>query len=141
MGADLAVFPELWNIGSTRCPLTAAGRESWTASAIGRRSDFFLSFAALARELRMSIALTYLEAHSPKPRNSVSIINPTGEAVLNYSKATNALVLISSNLKSSTKQFGWGRGRRNPLPACVQRLYRQRNCGGLNSHNGLVNRC
>lgn len=86
MGADLAVFPELWNIGSTRCPLSVPGRESWIASAIDRRSDFFLSFAALARELNMNIALTYLEAYSPKPRNSVSIINPTGEVVLNYSK-------------------------------------------------------
>lgn len=85
MGADLAVFPELWNIGSTRYPLSAAGRESWTASAIDRSSDFFVSFAALAQELRMNIALTYLEAHSPKPRNSVSIINRTGEVVLNYS--------------------------------------------------------
>ncbi len=86
MGADLAVFPELWNIGSTRYPLSAAGREPWTASAIDRSSDFFVSFAALAQELRMNIALTYLEAHSPKPRNSVSIINRTGEVVLNYSK-------------------------------------------------------
>jgi len=63
MGADLAVFPELWNIGSARYPLSAAGRESWTASAIVRRSDFIASFAALARELRMNIAVTYLEAH------------------------------------------------------------------------------
>lgn len=86
MGADLAVFPELWNIGATHCPLAAVGRESWTSAAIDRRSDFFLSFVALAQELRMNIALTYLEAHAPKPRNSVSIINLTGEVVLNYSK-------------------------------------------------------
>jgi predicted amidohydrolase len=86
MGADLAVFPELWNIGCTRYPLSAAGRQSWTASTIDRRSDFFLSFATLAQELRMNIALTYLEAHAPKPRNSVSIINCAGEVVLNYSK-------------------------------------------------------
>jgi len=86
MGADLVVFPELWNIGAFRYPLHAAERESWTASAIDRRSDFFLSFAGLAKELRMNIALTYLEAHLPKPRNSVSIISRTGEVVLNYSK-------------------------------------------------------
>jgi predicted amidohydrolase len=27
MGAELAVFPELWNIGATHCPLTPAARE------------------------------------------------------------------------------------------------------------------
>ena len=86
MGAELAVFPELWNIGATHCPFDADGRESSSAAAIDRRSDFFMSFVALAQELRMNIALTYLEALSPKPRNSVSIINRTGEVVLNYSK-------------------------------------------------------
>ena len=86
MGADLVVFPELWNTGAFRYPLHAAERESWTASAIDRRGDFFLSFAGLAKELRMNIALTYLEAHLPKPRNSVSIISRSGEVVLNYSK-------------------------------------------------------
>src|SRR5262249_47728324 len=84
--ADLAVFPELWNIGATQYPMSAAGRESWTASAIDRNSDFFLSFVALAQELDMNIAITYLEAHLPKPRNSVSIINGQGDVVLNYSK-------------------------------------------------------
>jgi predicted amidohydrolase len=86
MGADLAVFPELWNIGCTRCPIDVAGRQAWTASAIDRRSGFFLSFAALAKELGMNIAVTYLEAHLPKPRNSVSIVDRSGEVVLNYSK-------------------------------------------------------
>ena len=86
LGADLAVFPELWNIGSTQSPICAAGRESRIASAIDRRSHFFLSFTALAQELSMNVAVTYLEAHLPKPRNSVSIINRKGEVVLNYSK-------------------------------------------------------
>ena len=85
-GADLAVFPELWNIGCMLCPLDATGRQSWTDSAIDRRSDFFQTFVALAQELSMSIAITYLETHQPKPRNTVSIINDRGEVVLNYSK-------------------------------------------------------
>jgi predicted amidohydrolase len=37
MGADLVVFPELWNIGFARCPIDATGRQLWTASAIDRR--------------------------------------------------------------------------------------------------------
>lgn len=86
MGADLAVFPELWSIGASHCPLNTAERESWTASAIHRTSNFFLSFVALAQDLGMNIPLTYLEAYSRKPRNSVSIIDGAGEVVLNYSK-------------------------------------------------------
>ena len=85
-GADLAVFPELWNIGCMLCPIDAEGRRLWTASAIDQRCDFFQAFVALARELHMSIALTYLEAYQPKPRNTVSIINSRGEVALNYSK-------------------------------------------------------
>jgi N-carbamoylputrescine amidase len=80
------VFPELWNIGFAHCPIDATGRQLWTASAINRRSDFFRSFADSAKDLDINIAITYLEAHLPKPRNTASIINRRGEVVLNYSK-------------------------------------------------------
>ena len=86
MGADLAVFPELWNIGFARCPLDATGRQSWIASAIDCGRAFFQCFADLAKELGINIALTYLETHQPKPRNSVSIIDRGGKVALNYSK-------------------------------------------------------
>jgi predicted amidohydrolase len=86
MGADLVVFPELWNIGFTQCPIDPTGRQLWAASAIDRRSDFFRSFADLAKDLDLNIAITYLESHLPKPRNTASIINQRGEVVLNYSK-------------------------------------------------------
>ncbi|HKN61587.1 MAG TPA: carbon-nitrogen hydrolase family protein [Candidatus Acidoferrales bacterium] len=86
LGADLAVFPELWNIGAAPSPLDPEGRRRWTASAIDRKSNFFRTFAALAREQEMNIAVTYLEAHQPLPRNTVSILDRRGEAVLNYSK-------------------------------------------------------
>ena len=48
LGADLAVFPELWNIGATLSPLDPEGRQRWIASAIDQKSSFFQSFAALA---------------------------------------------------------------------------------------------
>jgi predicted amidohydrolase len=86
MGADLAVFPELWNIGFAPCPIDSIERQSWIASAIDRQCPFFCSFAHLAKELDMAIAITYLEVHLPKPRNSVSIIDRRGEVALNYSK-------------------------------------------------------
>jgi predicted amidohydrolase len=85
-GADLVVFPELWNIGSASCPLEAAGRQAWEAFAIDHDSRFFREFVALARELDLNIALSYLERHVPKPRNTVSVINRRGEVTLDYSK-------------------------------------------------------
>lgn len=86
LGADLAVFPELWNIGATLSPLDPEGRRRWMAFAIDQKSSFFQTFAALARDQEMSLAITYLEAHQPLPRNTVSILNRQGEVVLNYSK-------------------------------------------------------
>lgn len=80
------VFPELWNIGSTPCPLDAVARQAWEAFAINQKSHFFREFVGLARELNLNSALTYLEKHAPKPRNTVSIINGRGEIVLNYAK-------------------------------------------------------
>ncbi len=84
--ADLAVFPELWSIGATPSPLDPEGRRHWIAFAIDQKSSFFQTFAALARDQEMNIAITYLEAHQPLPRNTVSILNSRGEVVLNYSK-------------------------------------------------------
>jgi predicted amidohydrolase len=86
LGADLAVFPELWNIGFTPSPIEFEARQLWTGSAIDQRSTFFQSFATLARELDLNIAITYLEAHQPLPRNTLSVIDRRGEVMLNYSK-------------------------------------------------------
>jgi predicted amidohydrolase len=87
LGADLVVFPELWNIGSAQAPLVDETKERlWIASAIDQDNTFFRRFADLARDLKTNIAITYLEVSHPKPRNSVSIINTRGDVVLNYSK-------------------------------------------------------
>lgn len=86
LGADLAVFPELWNIGASPAPLDVEGRRRWIASAIDQKSSFFQTFASIAREQETNIAITYLEAHQPLPRNTVSILNYRGEVVLNFSK-------------------------------------------------------
>ena len=85
-GADLALFPELWNIGASRGLDDPQARQRWINLAIDQNSDFIRSFRALARELEMNIAVTYLEAHQPLPRNSVSILDRRGNIVLNYSK-------------------------------------------------------
>ena len=50
-GADLVLFPEMWNIGYALCPLDKVGKQEWEASAIDQSSDFFRSFVELAQEL------------------------------------------------------------------------------------------
>ncbi len=87
MGADIALFPEMWNIGYTFFNLSQPGRrESWQAQAISAADAFVLHFKALARELNLAIALTYLERWAGAPRNSVSLIDRHGEIGLTYAK-------------------------------------------------------
>jgi N-carbamoylputrescine amidase len=100
MGADVALFPEMWNIGYTPYPghpdeLDQIGAESpdqararveWQARAIGRDDPFVAHFRRLACELQMAIALTYLERWPGAPRNTVSLIDRHGEIALTYAK-------------------------------------------------------
>lgn len=100
MGADIALFPEMWNIGYTpysgcavnyhqvgvETPEQARARAAWQAQAIGPDDAFVVHFRELARELDMAIALTYLERWPGAPRNTVSLIDRHGEVVLTYAK-------------------------------------------------------
>lgn len=86
MGADISLLPEMWNIGCTPCPPDAKGRKKWQAQAIGQRDGFVTHFKELARELRMAIALTYLERWDGAPRNSVSLIDKHGDIAMTYAK-------------------------------------------------------
>src|SRR5215471_5567419 len=111
MGADLALFPETWNVVSS---LNSAGEDLWKAperwprrrslaldepdpaayqrwldQAVSRKDRFVTHFRELACELSMAIALTYLEAWPPAPRhprNTVSLIDQHGDLVLTYAK-------------------------------------------------------
>jgi len=72
MGADIALFPELWSTGMKYFdPREEKARAEWQAQAIGRDDPFIAHFRVLAEELRMAIALTYLERWEGAPRNSV----------------------------------------------------------------------
>jgi predicted amidohydrolase len=87
MGADIALFPEMWSVGMTFYePKDVGARERWQAQAISREDQFITHFRNLARELKMAIALTYLERWNGAPRNSVSLIDRHGRLLLTYAK-------------------------------------------------------
>ena len=110
LGADLALFPEMWNIGYTpfdtrrggrrswraptrwqpgdesRQPAEPGERERWQARAIPTDGPFVEHFRRLARTLDMAIAVTYLERWHPAPRNVVSLIDRHGELAFTYAK-------------------------------------------------------
>jgi N-carbamoylputrescine amidase len=85
--ADLALFPEMWNIGYTFFdPNEADAQERWAAQAIGIESEFITHFRRLARELDLAIAQTYLECWPDAPRNALSLIDRHGEILFTYAK-------------------------------------------------------
>ena len=86
MGADIALFPELWSVGYSPCPSDSVLRQGWLDLARDRDSDFVEHHCKLARELKMAISLTYLERWPDGPRNSVSLIDHHGEIILTYAK-------------------------------------------------------
>ena len=112
-GADIALFPEMWNIGYTsinteevarwqadlwlspeRWPATtpvfdpteAVATTEWQNQGVERDGPFVTHFQQLAAELNMAIGLTYLERWSGGPRNSFSLIDRHGQIVFTYAK-------------------------------------------------------
>lgn len=75
MGADLALFPEMWNTGYVL-----------SGQAVSTDGLFVSAFSSLARELDMAIGITYLEEHTPLPRNTVTIFDRFGKNILTYAK-------------------------------------------------------
>lgn len=87
LDADLALFPEMWNIGYTFFdPDEPDAKEHWAAQAIGVESEFVTHFRQLTRELDLAIALTYLERWPVAPRNSLSLIDRHGDILFTYAK-------------------------------------------------------
>lgn len=84
-GADIVLFPEMWNIGYM-FPDQHLSERQWLAQAIDADSPYFQHFRALAKELNVAIAMTYLQQWSPRPRNAVSLIDRHGSIVLTYAK-------------------------------------------------------
>ncbi len=82
LGADIALFPEMWSDGYELPQDTQKLREL----AVPADGAFVETFRVLAAQLRMAIAVSFLESHEPKPRNSVVLFDRRGERRLHYAK-------------------------------------------------------
>ena len=81
-GADIALFPEMWSTGY----VFPHEKEWLEQNAVSLDSVYVKQFSALAAELDMAIAVTLLEKHEPKPRNTVCLFDRHGERMYRYSK-------------------------------------------------------
>lgn len=81
-GADIALFPEMWSDGY----ILPQEEEALKALAIPAEHEWVRAFGALAAELEMAIGITFLEAHEPRPLNSMILFDRNGEKRLHYSK-------------------------------------------------------
>lgn len=83
LGADIALFPEMWSNGYRICDRPV---EEWTAGAVPADGEFINRFGALAKELQMAIGVTFLERYEGCPRNTLVLFDRHGERKLTYAK-------------------------------------------------------
>lgn len=81
-GADIALFPEMWSSGY----VFPHNREWLEQNSVSLESEYVKRFSEIAAELDMAIAVTLLEKHEPKPRNTVCMFDRHGKLVYRYSK-------------------------------------------------------
>ena len=109
-GADVALFPEMWSDGY----FIPQDEEELKRLAVGKDSTFVQEFRGLAAELGMAIGITFLEAHDPKPLNSVVFFDRTGKEILHYSKvhtcAFDDEAVLSEGEDFHTADLDFGRG-------------------------------
>lgn len=124
MGADIAVFPELWNTGyemlfegdlKDQNNISKEKIEKWNSKAIDNDDKFINQYIDIAKQLKMAIAITYLEKTKQKPKNTVIIIDRDGNIVLKYSKVHT----VDSKMEAYTQpgsefktcELDYGRGK------------------------------
>ena len=76
MGADIALFPEMWS----------SGYRILGAEAIPADGEYVKTFSRLAQELDMAIGITLLESFDPMPRNTLILLDRHGRRAFTYAK-------------------------------------------------------
>ncbi len=95
LGADIALFPEMWSNGYNIYNRPA---EDWQAEAIPTDGDFVERFGQLAANLNMAIGITFLESFSLAPRNSLALFDRHGQRQFTYAKVHTCDFDVERNL-------------------------------------------
>lgn len=95
LGADIALFPEMWSNGYRIYDRPA---EEWKAEAIPAAGEFIQAFGRLAGELEMAVGITLLEAWEGGPRNTLVLFDRFGERKLTYAKVHTCDFDVERNL-------------------------------------------
>ena len=83
LGADIALFPEMWSCGYN---ITGRPAEDWKREAVSGEGEFTAAFARMAEELNMAIGVTFLESLAERPGNTFALFDRRGRRVLAYRK-------------------------------------------------------
>ena len=83
LGADIALFPEMWSNGYRIYNRPA---QQWMAEAIPADGAFVNAFGVLAKELNMAIGITFLQQYEGGPRNSMVLFDRFGRRKITYAK-------------------------------------------------------
>ena len=95
MGADIALFPEMYSNGYR---IYGRPEEEWKAEAIPADGEFVNAFGALAKELEMAVGITLLEHYDGDSRNTLVLFDRFGERRLSYSKVHTCDFDVERNL-------------------------------------------
>ena len=83
LGADIALFPEMWSNGYRIYDRPVS---DWVQEAIPVDHGFVRAFQALSNELHMAVGITLLEEYKTGPRNTLILFDRFGKQVLTFSK-------------------------------------------------------
>ena len=96
LGADLALFPEMWSTGYAEPFFDALNypdnrhyvyeRQKWSELALTPSDSFVQAFCNTAKKLSIGVVLTGLFSGKKAPRNTALLIDRTGNILLRYDK-------------------------------------------------------
>lgn len=102
MGADIALFPEMWSNGYRIYDRPA---KEWMREAIPADGDFVQAFGALAAQLDMAIGITLLEQYEGGPRNTLVLFDRKGQRMFTYAKVHTCDFSVERNLMPGEEFF------------------------------------